>query len=244
VQTVLEVSLQNGTEVQGSLFFDATQLQRLTSLAPKFISISQRFQAGRRTIEALIEEIYQRCYGTRLAHHYPTLMSVHGVAGPVLAAVGFRAATDGPLFLEQYLERGIEETLGAALGIAVARNDIVEIGNLASTGDGASVFLFVALAAYLRQHDYRYAVVTATNSLRRTFKFLGFEPVELAMADRSRLPDAGASWGSYYTRDPRVLASAIAPCFACLERFLPVALNGEIGRMFPPADWQLPDAGR
>jgi hypothetical protein len=144
-------------------------------------------------------------------------MNVHDDLGQVIAAIGLRRADEGALFLENYLKQPVEKIVEKATGGCVRREEIVEIGNLASAGKGASVFLFVTLAAYLRQQNLAYAVVTATKSLRRSFALFGFEFVEIAAADPSVLPDSGASWGSYYNNDPKVLVGAILPAFSRLE---------------------------
>ncbi|MCB2109038.1 MAG: thermostable hemolysin, partial [Rhodobacteraceae bacterium] len=158
---------------------------------------------------------------------------VHDAAGEILAAVGFRSASEEPLFLEQYLALPVEQELAAARVINIDREQIVEIGSLASQGKGASIFLFVVLAAYLRQRGFAYACATATGVLRRTFTMFGFDVVELAHASGDRLSDHGDSWGKYYETDPRVIAGGIAGCYAQLERFVPTAQNSEFGRLIP-----------
>jgi Thermostable hemolysin len=64
----------------------------------------------------------------------------------------------------------------------LAHSSIVEIGNLVSIGRGASLFLFVALAAFLHRNRFTYAVATATQSLGRSFDAFGFESIELGQA--------------------------------------------------------------
>jgi hypothetical protein len=212
----------------GALFLDADKVRGFTRLSPSYISIAGRSGAARRPVERLIEDTYRRSYGSKIFEHYPNLMSVHDADERVLAAVGFRAASEAPLFLEQYLDDPIEAALSAATADEIRRDEIIEIGNLASAGRGASVFLFVALAAYLKELDYRFAAVTATDALRRAFEFFRFDPIYLGTADRAALADNGDAWGDYYARNPPVMAGAIAPCFSRLEQFLPVTRNTQL----------------
>lgn len=233
---MLEIGFHSAASLRGTLVLDAQRVRRLTKLVPQGIWITGQGATERRSVELLIEKAYLREYGSDLLEHYPTLMSVHDTDQTVMAAVGFRPAGQHSLFLEQYLDRPIEEVISERAGEPIERARIVEIGNLASGGGGASIFLFVALAAYLRQHSFEYAVVTATKSLRRSFNFLGFSPMELASASAQKLRNGGSSWGTYYTRQPKVVASAIAPCFSMLGRYLPDDCNGDLAWLFQGID--------
>ncbi|MGE3335306.1 MAG: thermostable hemolysin [Rhodospirillaceae bacterium] len=225
--------LQSDCAPDAPLYLDSSQIRRLTKLEPSLISITHKFQPARLKVERFMEERYAEAYGTRLAGHYPTLMSVHDGAGAILAAVGFRSAGEEPLFLEQYLDTPIEAALVAHGLAGVDRGAIVEIGSLTSNGRGASIFLFIVLAAYLRQRGFSIACATATGVLRRTFGMLGLAVVDLAPARAEKLSDNAASWGSYYETDPRVIAGTISDCFETLERFVPADRNPEFGRLFP-----------
>jgi len=229
---LLEISFTSGAEVQGTLFMDRKRVGSLTSLIPSAISLTHRAGPDRAHVEGFIEQVYAHRFGSVIARHYPTLMNVHDQHGRVVAAVGMRSAADEPLFLERYLDQPVESVLAGAGQAAIGRQAIVEIGNLASTSRGASVFLFVTLAAYLRQQQLTYAVVTGTKALRRSFALFGFDFVELGTASPDALPDRGASWGSYYTRDPKVLGGAIAPACARLEPYLPSERNCDLKRLF------------
>ncbi len=229
---MLAISFKADALLRGQLFMDGERLQRLTRLVPSSISVTTSCRPDRERVERFIERRYEECYGSTIQRHYPTLMSVRDESDRIIAAVGARLAADEKLFLEAYLARPVETALRDATGKAVARDRIVEIGNLVSAGRGASVFLFIALAAYLRHQSLDYAVVTATKSLRRSFSLFGLGALELATARPELLADRGASWGSYYTREPKVLVGAISSGFRCLEQFLPHAHNSELGRLF------------
>lgn len=201
--------------VRGSLRFDADRLGRLTHCRPAVVAITHRFAAERRRVEAMIRQTYAQTYGGDIAITHPTLMSLQDADGRILAGVGFRPAGSGPLFLETYLDSPVERLIPGA----PARERLVEIGNLAAAEAGASYLLFMALAAYLHGQGFEKAVVTATRPLRRLFRNIGFDGVELGQARADRVGNA-AAWGSYYANDPRVVCGDVAFGADCLDRFL------------------------
>ncbi len=229
---MLAISFKADALLRGHLFMDGERLQRLTRLVPSSISVTRSCRPDRERVEQFIERRYAECYGSVIQRHYPTLMSVRDENDRIIAAVGTRLAADEKLFLEAYLTQPVEAALREATGNTIGRDKIVEIGNLVSTGKGASIFLFVALAAYLGHQRLDYAVVTATKSLRRSFSLFGLGSLELATARPDVFADRGASWGSYYAREPKVLVGAISSGFCRLEAYLPRAHNSDLGRLF------------
>lgn len=206
--------------VRGSLRLDAEKVRRFTRLAPSVISISERLRPQRTQVEQFLERSYARAFGGELTAHYPILMSVWDAEGGLHAAAGLRFAAREDLFLEQYLDRPVEAETARVFRTPVARTEVAEIGNLASSSPGASVFLFLALAGYLDQQGCRFAAATATRQLRRIFRRVGFGAERLAEARPERLGDQAGRWGSYYENDPQVLAGEIAPSFDPLRRSL------------------------
>jgi hypothetical protein len=99
---MLEISFQSDSKARGTLLMDEERVA-LTALSQSGIAITQSFLPDRERVESFIATTYRREYGSLLAHHYPTLMSVHDSSGTVLAATGFRLASEDRLFLEQYL---------------------------------------------------------------------------------------------------------------------------------------------
>lgn len=225
---MLSVAFQDCAENSGSLFIDSARMRNFTRVIPNSIHLTTCHSPHRRDVERLVEQTFANSYKSRITRHYPFLLSVHDNEQNVLAAVGFRLAATGPLFLEQYLPGSVEDAINVVSRAKVQRSQVVEIGSLASSGRGASIFLFVALAAYLHQQGFTFAVATATETLRKAFKFLRFDLSELAIADRSALTDGGDAWGSYYDSDPVVVGCPISQGFGRLERFLPAAQNKQL----------------
>lgn len=204
----------------GQLTFQTEAIRRLSHLRPSQISILADASDERRDVEAFIEHIYAKNYGALIGSHYPTLVSVRDADGRILAALGFRAAEDMPLFLEQYMDMPVENGVSAAFGTDVARGCIAEVGNLASAGHGAAVFLFVALMAYLECVGFTHLVLTGTRVLRGYFAKLGLDPRDMGMADATRLADGGKSWGTYYATEPRLIAGDVRASYRRLQQVM------------------------
>lgn len=165
----------------------------------------------------LIQDRYAAVHGATPAILYPELMT-EGRCERVRAACGYRRASSGRLFLEAYLDHPVEQALAGAIGRAVPRRDIVEIGNLAADTAPAMVALW-ATAANDLGHDSEFVVAVLTASLRRMFARIGIGLVEIAPATHDRLGEEAHGWGSYYANQPVVCAGLIAEGQCKLARF-------------------------
>lgn len=217
---------ENGLSTADLIFRKDAMLRQLR-LDPKIVSIVPAYALERENVETFIRDIYANAYGANIQIHYPVLMSVRDGTGKILAATGFRPAASEPLFLEQYLEQPVEKVL------STPRSRIVEIGNLASAGKGASLFLFAALAAYLHHQGYSKAVVTSTDFLEKRFTQMGLSPRRHAPADPSFLLSGTESWGTYYDTNPHVLSGDIASGYARLEERLGAEYHSLRPRLMP-----------
>ena len=132
------------------------------------------------------------------------------------ARAGWRGADAKPLFLENYLDAPIETILRTQTGQDLARERIVEVGNLASEKPGGSLQVILNLARHLDESGYEWVVFTATQELIGIFTKLGLPLLALAKADPARLGSAADDWGSYYDATPVVVAGRIR---IALERF-------------------------
>lgn len=178
--------------------------------APARLEPMHRTHPQRPSFEAFIAARFGRAYGARLTHFLPHLLGVRDGLERWQAAAGYAAAGVQELFLEQYLDEPVEHSLGRAVGRPVARNDVVEVGNLAAVSAGMARALIPLLARHLHRMGYRWVAFTATRALRNSFHRLGLQPLVLAPADPARLPDGGVSWGSYYAQDPVVMGGRIS----------------------------------
>jgi hypothetical protein len=147
----------------------------------------------------------------------PLLMSLSDQYDELKAVLGFRYADHTPLFLENYLDRPVEQLLAAKLQRPVVRSRLVEVGNLAVTTPGGGRWLITALTAYLSTTGSEWALFTIGPALYNAFTRLGLELIDLAPAKREDLPlEEQPCWGSYYDQKPRVMAGRIAQGHAVL----------------------------
>lgn len=192
----------------------------------------------REAAERYIGARFAARHGARIAHFLPNLITLGtaGTAGTYCAAVGLASAANGPLFAETYLDAPAERLIAGATGANVARSDILEIGNLVSTWKGSSLLLFVFLSEVIARLGARWVLFTATREVEALLARLKYAPVVLAAADPARLPDGGASWGSYYQRQPRVMFGDVPPAVASargdvLYRLVARAIASQVERV-------------
>jgi hypothetical protein len=224
---LLRLCYQENNVNTANLYLREGPVARLSPLTPSIVSITGLFEPERQRVEDFIKAIYKQSYGADIEVSYPVLMSVRNADNDILAAVGFRYAKDELLFLEHYTEAPIETVL------ACARNEIVEIGNLASAGQGASVFLFAALASYLSNKNIRYAAITGTDFLHRYFEKVGLKPRKICDADVKAIGDEGQNWGTYYDTQPRVLVGSVERGVKSLKAKLGAEFEDCRPRLYP-----------
>lgn len=165
----------------------------------------RRGEHGREALETFIADTFRATYGAEVRHFCDVLLGYRDAEGQWIAALGYSLAADGPTFLEHYLDVPIDLALSARLHAGVARSDIVEVGNLASSHAGAARALIIATTRLLHELGLRWVTFTATVSLLNSFTRLRLQPQVLVSADPLRLPDGGRNWGSYYHTQPKVM---------------------------------------
>jgi Thermostable hemolysin len=171
----------------------------------------------RGAVLALMSRKYGEAYRASPDLNYPELRA-QKCNGKASAALGYRRAEAGALFLEAYLDVPVEQALETVFDRTILRRDIVEIGNLASENGPAMVALWAKTANDLGDNsDIAVAVLTAP--LRAMFRRLGLTLYEIAPAQTNRIGDAAARWGDYYKQDPIICAGLIAEGQVRLSRF-------------------------
>ncbi|SER12622.1 Thermostable hemolysin [Azotobacter beijerinckii] len=166
--------------------------------------------ARRRELEAFIRARFVDYYAARIHHFMPCLLGFEDDVGQVQAVVGLRPADDTEgLFLERYLDEPIESVISKRTGLAVARRDIVEVGNFAARGPGGARLMITALTDLLDVQGFRWVVFTGTAMLLNSFGRLDLSMVELGLADPARMGADLADWGHYYDTHPQVMAANI-----------------------------------
>ena len=175
-----------------------------------------RAHPRRESLERFIADGYARAYGARVAHFADVLVGLSRGRHHWVGGVGYTIAGQEPLFIEQYVDAPIEQALSHAVGNSISRQDIVEVGNLFALASGAARRIIVLMAALLNDLGRSWVVLTLTQSLVNSFIRLGIEPIPLISADPQRLHDQGASWGTYYSHGPCVMAANIRSGYARL----------------------------
>jgi len=175
-------------------------------LTPKpFFMLIGTADPGRADVEAYIADKFHTAWQARVTSFLPFLLSMQCL-GVSTAVAGIRPAARESLFLEHYLDTGVEDALTSLTGREVPRRHIAEIGNLVTSQRGASHLLFLVFTAALHQDGYRWIVFTATHALRNNLQKLGFPLLTLAPASAERLDsDVRVEWGSYYDSEPLVM---------------------------------------
>jgi len=85
----------------------------------------------RKAVENFIQKQYRRKFEVSACDMMPDIFACF-IENELYAAMGFRAADKDKLFLEQYLDRPIEDYMSQHAGIKIKRNNIVEVGSLAT----------------------------------------------------------------------------------------------------------------
>jgi len=172
-------------------------------------SVSSKI-SDRHDVEKFIHRVFSRAYDADLNHYLPRLMSLRNSNNRVIAALGMREASSGPLFLETYLDSPVEHVISRLGGTLTTRRQIMEVGNLASMHRGGLRNLIIALTSYLRGAGSEWVVFTAVPAVRNAFEALDLPLYTLAVADKSRLDEKEqVKWGRYYETGPVVVAGRV-----------------------------------
>jgi hypothetical protein len=184
--------------------------RKIFSLPRQAVSVTHATLGSHRRLEAenFIKHVFAKRYNAQVSAFTPNLMLLEQ-CDRIVAAAGWRSASATPLFLERYLNQPIEQVMAQLAQPRVKRENIVEVGHLASEKAGGSLLIVHALASHLSAQGFEWVVFTATQELIGIFSKLGLPLLALAIADPERLRDAASHWGSYYDTQPIVVAGRI-----------------------------------
>lgn len=182
------------------------------------VSVVRPESPARREVEAFIHSVYQHRFAADVVQFMPVLVAFRDAAGGLRAVVGVRSAESGPLFVEQYLDNCAEAAVASALGTAVDRGHVAEVGSMAACDPGDAREIIVYLTRWLYAAGVRWVLFAATRQLRNAFARLRLAPVLLVSADPARLGVKAAAWGTYYRTEPQVVCGDIAAGHAFLAR--------------------------
>ena len=177
-------------------------------------------QTQRSKIEAFIKKSFQDFYNAEIRHFMPVLLCLIDQKSTPRAALGLRPAESSPLFLENYLERPIEQLLSKTYQQPVIRSEIIEVGNLAIGCKGDARALIIAMTAFLYAANYEFVTFTIGPVLINSFRRLGLPLADLGPDNINNLtPNERPSWGNYFDQGPRVMAGRLADAYAFLAHY-------------------------
>jgi hypothetical protein len=185
-----------------------------TAPSPRAYELHERAagEPGRAAIEQFIADRFSSVHRARVCSFMPSLVGLTDRAGALRCALGYRPAADDSLFLEQYLDSPIEQSIRAAAAThgpargPINRQGIVEVGNLAGRGCRMAMYLVAQLPRFLLDRGYSWITFTATQRVRDILQTFDAPLIDLGPADPARLQRRGDDWGDYYQSEPRVMA--------------------------------------
>ncbi len=185
----------------------------------------EKTSSDRAQVEAYITDKFRQEYDAEVSTFAPLLLSMR-CKKQLNAAIGLRPAEASALFIEQYLDAPIEESIKDSETAPVKRDEIIEISNLVATRRGASQLLFIVVGSILYEAGYRWLVFNATDKVERIARKFPFPVQVLCAADPQCLGKRAEEWGRYYETRPRVLVGDIrvAHAKAMNNRLLKMAL--------------------
>ncbi len=171
----------------------------------------------------LIRSTYAKAFHSEISPR-PTLVLTLSESGEgdqeLLACVTLSAGDERPFFSEHYFHEPAESAFSRALGGPVDRNQILEVGGLAATRNGAGKDLVSHTPWFVLGLGYRFGLVTATRQVRHLLSKAGMEFLPIAAADRAALPQAP---------DRLSLLHAVRVIRRKLPRFASLPPSGEAG---------------
>jgi hypothetical protein len=161
--------------------------------------------------EAFICARFQDIYAADICVFHPYLLGVTRGDQSITSVIGFRLAGSGQFFLESYLDGSAEQLLSDATGEDIQRQQVVEVGNLASSDTESFRFLMIGLITLLeRLPETRWMVCTVGEKLIRLLRRTRFFPIIINQASAERLSPEDGKWGSYYLHARSVVAGNVA----------------------------------
>lgn len=176
----------------------------LTASLPEVVIAGAR-DVERSAIEHFVANEFLRQYGAVVQQFMPWLLGL-SCHDELVGVAGLRPAADGPLFIEQYLDRPIEAEVALHTGLPVARHRILEIGNLAGHYPGVTRSLFPLLTELIYMRGYAWGVCNTTHTVQNALFRLGIPFVPMVRAVPERLGNARFAWGTYYSTETTVIA--------------------------------------
>jgi hypothetical protein len=174
------------------------------------ISVEHRQSAAWHRAAQLVQSRYRETFDADVLpspQYFITMSEPPGPATPepaILACVGFTCTASPNFFSERYLDTPIEEIIASRTGVACARDEVGEIGSLASVSRLAGLELIRFLPLITWSHGKRFVLATVTRRLAGMLLRIGLEHHAVSDSSPSRLHDhEQKQWGRYYNAQPQ-----------------------------------------
>jgi hypothetical protein len=172
--------------------------------------------------------VSHRAILTSLMHQRFAILNAHDMP---CAVVGLKVLRHQSTLVERYLDDPIEQAVSRVVGQSVAREQLVEVGNLAADSLIQSARLIIFLLHWLKQAGISHAVCTGTQAVRLALKRARVPFDIIGSADPIRLGDERWKWGTYYQNAPKILVIDIHQGLAavgerCSLDLAPLAVKG------------------
>lgn len=162
---------------------------------------------ARAEVEGFIRAVFKRAHDADITHFMPQLVGLRDNNGVLMAAFGLKKASEGPLFLEQYLDEPVDSLISKTLHRNISREQITKIGNLAVANPRNAGILIAHVIQHSLDIGIEWCVATAHHSLQNGLIKGGRDVYPLFNADKARLSEEEqAKWGTYYKHMPQVVA--------------------------------------
>lgn len=151
----------------------------------------------------LVKSKYLEYFGATINPNPDYFAVYYDVDAHIKACGGIYLAQVQPFFSERYLSRCVAESISTKLNTPVLREDVVEVGSLASISHNAGTELIRLIPLLAWCKGKKYIFCTATRALALQFARLGINFTPLQAASPDALPEQDrALWGSYYSAEP------------------------------------------
>ncbi|MEI8633172.1 thermostable hemolysin [Vibrio sp. PP-XX7] len=172
-------------------------------------------------VKKYISDIYFKSYQAKIEPDPDIIVSSFGSKENMLASAGISFASDNKtLFSERYLDFSLTEKILMMTSQHIARNQIVEIGSLASDKPSAAADLINLLPLITWLMGNKAILCTTTDNLRKLFKHYEIPYIYLCDASPKRLSyDERVRWGTYYDQSPETVIIPLKQCGNIFEKY-------------------------
>jgi hypothetical protein len=176
------------------------------------ISVAKNHDKDRSQLQQFIAQSFHHAFQAKVDHFADLLIGCKSNdTHHWMAAFGMSKLKDNKAYLEQYLDKPVEDYIAFMTGQKVNREEIFELGNLAADYPGATRRLIKKMTSMVYNQGGRWVVFTANNVVLNAFHKLNLNPQVISLADPNRLPNNGLNWGRYYKTNPQVMFISVPP---------------------------------